>query len=399
MKISAIVTGTLFSVSTLTLSNPVVAKDGEIVIGMAYAKTGWMEAYDGDGAKMAELWIERVNASGGIGGKKIKLLTADTKTDRVEAAKAGQRLVSEGVDLLIVSADYDYGSPTALQGQKAGVVSVSLGAGDPKMGVVGIGPLVFTSAVAAQLEGATMADWGIEKKGFKKGYELIDDINEYSKSVCAGYKWAFGSKAKVVGSDSFKLTDAAVNAQVTRLAEAVKNDGVDNVMVCFSGTPAASVIRQIRAAGITIPIMSGTSMDGTYWVNSVPDLKDFYLPTSALPQGDSRPEVNKITEAFKAKYGSVPSTQYPYPIYAWLDLWRKAVEATGTTDTKAVVTELETYSDVPTVLGLRSFSPKLHIQTRSPLLITGYADGKQAFVEEWRIPTDIPAEVLYRTKK
>jgi len=399
MKNKMLIGALLLASSALSFAGPVVAADGEIVVGMAFAKTGWMEAYDGDGAKMAELWIEQVNAAGGVAGKKLKLVTADTKTDRVEAAKAGQRLVSEGVELLIVSADYDYGSPTALQGQKAGVLSVSLGAGDPKMGVVGIGPLVFTSAVAAQLEGATMADWGIEKKGFRKGYELIDDINEYSKSVCAGYRWAFGTKAEVVGSDSFKLTDAAVNAQVTRLAEAVKNSGVDNVMVCFSGTPAASVIRQIRAAGITIPIMSGTSMDGTYWVNSVPDLKDFYLPTSALPQGDSRPDVNKITEAFKVKYGSVPSTQYPYPIYAWLDLWKKAVEATGTTDTKTVVAELETYKDVPTVLGLRTFTPQLHIQTRSPLLITGYADAKQTFVEEWRIPTDIPTEVLYRTSK
>ncbi len=391
--------GACIATTALTVAASAFADENTISIGMAYAKTGWMEAYDGDAAKMAELWIDQVNAAGGVGGKKLKLVTADTKTDRVEAAKAGQRLAAEGVQLMLVSADYDYGSPTALQGQKAGIVSVSLGAGDPKMGVIGIGPLVFTSAVAAQLEGATMADWGIQKKGFRKGYELIDDSNEYSKSVCAGYNWGFGSKAKVVGIDSFKITDAAVNAQVTRLLEAIKTSAVDNVMVCFSGTPAASVIRQIRAAGITIPIMSGTSMDGTYWVDSVPGLKDFYLPSSALPQGDTRPEVNKITEAFKAKYGTVPSTQYPYPIYAWLDLWKKAVEKTGTTDAKAVVAALETYKDVPTVLGLRTFTSQLHIQTRSPLLITGYADGKQSFVEEWRISDDIPKDVLYRTKK
>ncbi|KJF70619.1 ABC transporter substrate-binding protein [Agrobacterium arsenijevicii] len=374
------------------------AEDKTITIGMAFAQTGWMEAYDGEGANMAQLWIDQTNAAGGVLGSKLKLETADTKTDRVEGAKAAQRLLSDGAKLLIVSADYDYGSPAALQAQKAGVVSVSLGAGDPKMGVIGIGPYAFTSAVAAQLEGATMADWGIAKKGFKKGYELIDE-NEYSKSVCAGYKWAFSVKGEVVGEDTFKISDAAVNTQITRLSDAIKNSKVDNVMVCFSGTPAASVIRQIRAAGITVPIMSGTSMDGTYWVNSAPGLKDFYVPTSALPQGDKREEVNKITEAYKAKFGSIPATQYPYPIYAWLDLWKKAVEAAGTTDAKPVVAELEKNKDTPTVIGLRTFTPKMHIQTQAPLMITSYADGKQTYLEDWRISSDIPTTVLYRSKK
>lgn len=391
LKSSLLATAFALSASTAAL-----AENPPVTIGMAYAKTGWMEAYDGDAAKMVELWVERTNAEGGVLGSPLNLVTADTKTDRVEGAKAGQRLLEEGAVMLVVSADYDQGSPAALQAAKAGILSVSLGAGDPKMGVIGIGPLAFTSAVAAQLEGATMADWGYEQKGFRKGYELIDN-NEYSKSVCAGYNWAFGQKGEVVGSDTFKISDAAVSAQVTRLADAVQTEGVDNIMVCFSGTPAATVIRQIRAAGITIPIMSGTSMDGTYWVDSVPDLNEFYLPTSALPTGDSRPAVNELTTAFDAKFGAVPATQYPYPIYAWLDLWKAAVESAGTFDSKAVVAELEKNVDTETLLGLRTFTPQLHIQTKSPLLITGYADGKQTFIEEWRIQSDIPASVLYRT--
>lgn len=374
------------------------AQADTVNVGMAYAQTGWMEAYDGDGARMVELWIEKVNAEGGVLGNQLNLLTADTKTDRVEAAKAAQRLLEDDVKLMIVSADYDFGSPSALQAQKAGLLAVSLGAGDPKMGVIGVGPYVFTAAVAAQLEGAVMADWGIEKMGFKKGYQLIDETNEYAKSVCAGYDWAFGAKAEVVAIDSFKLSDAAVSAQITRLAEAIKTSGVDNVMTCFSGPSAASVVRQIRAAGIDIPILSGTSMDGTYWVDSVPGLTDFYVPTSALPSGDSREAVNEITAAYEAKFGAVPATQYGYPIWAWLDLWKAAVEKTGTFDSVEVVKAIEENKDTETVLGLRSFSAQQHIQVNAPLLITKFEGGAQNLVEEWRIPTDVPNKVLYRTK-
>jgi len=71
------------------------AKDG-ITIGMAVAFSGWMEAYDGEAAKMAQLWVEQKNAKGGLLGQQIKVITADTKTDRVEGAKAGQQLIADG---------------------------------------------------------------------------------------------------------------------------------------------------------------------------------------------------------------------------------------------------------------------------------------------------------------
>ena len=104
----------------------------EIVVGMAVAQTGWMEAYDGEGTKMAQMYFEQLNAEGGLLGKQIKVLVADTKTDRVEGAKVGQTMVQEGAELMLVSADYDYGAPAALQAQKAGIVSFFLGASDPK---------------------------------------------------------------------------------------------------------------------------------------------------------------------------------------------------------------------------------------------------------------------------
>ena len=101
----------------------------EIKIGFAVAMSGWLQAYDGEALKMAQLWIEQQNAKGGLLGRPITGTIVDTKTDRVEGAKAGQLLVHDGVELLVVSADYDFGAPAALQAQKAGLISVFLGGG------------------------------------------------------------------------------------------------------------------------------------------------------------------------------------------------------------------------------------------------------------------------------
>ena len=37
--------------------------------------------------KMAQLWVDQQNAKGGLLGKPIKVVSGDTKTDRVEGAK------------------------------------------------------------------------------------------------------------------------------------------------------------------------------------------------------------------------------------------------------------------------------------------------------------------------
>ncbi|WP_244491997.1 ABC transporter substrate-binding protein [Aureimonas sp. AU12] len=376
-----------------------VAAD-EITVGMAVAFSGWMEAYDGDATKMAQLWVEETNAKGGLLGKQIKVVSADTKTDRVEGAKAGKEMLDQGAEILLVSADYDYGAPAALQAQKAGVMSVFLGASDPKAGILGVGPLSFTANNAAQLEGAVMAEWGYEKKSVRKGYMLIDETIEYNKSICAGYEWMMPLKGgEVVGQDTFKGLDPTISSQITRLSDAIRTSGVDHVMLCSTNPGAASSVRQLRAAGVTVPIFSGTAMDGTYWVNSVPGLKDFYLPVQALVKDDTRPEVNALTEAYTKKFGAPPTTQYAYPIYSFLQLWAEAVTKAGSTDSKEVVALINEMKDAPTVIGPRTFSPKLHIQTQNPMIVVSYEGDKETPVETWTISQTIPDPVLYRLKK
>jgi branched-chain amino acid transport system substrate-binding protein len=393
--ISAFMCGTLIFGAPQT-----AAADDGITIGMAVAFSGWMEAYDGEAAKMAQLWIEQTNAKGGVLGKQIKVITADTKTDRVEGAKAGKDLIDQGANLLLVSADYDYGAPAALQAQKAGVISTFLGASDPKAGVLGVGPLSFTANNAAQLEGAVMGEWGYDKKGFRKGYMLIDETIEYNKSICAGYEWAFPKKGgAIVGQDTFKGLDPTISSQITRLSDAIRTGGVDNIMLCSTNPGAASSVRQMRAAGITLPIMSGTAMDGTYWLNSTPGLKDFYLPVQALTVNDPRPAVSEITAAYTKKFGKLPTTQYAYPIYAFLELWAKAVTKTGTTEGKAVVAEINKSDKAETVLGPRTYTPKLHVQIGMPMTVVSYANDKETPVEDWQIKDTIPDAVLYRLKK
>jgi branched-chain amino acid transport system substrate-binding protein len=376
------------------------AADQDIVLGFAVALSGGMNAYDGEATKMAQLWIDQTNAKGGLLGRQIKAVYADTKSDRVEGARAGLKVLQEGAVLVFATADYDYGAPAALQAQKAGMISVFLGASDPKAGVIGVGAYSFSAEKAAQLEGATMAEWGYEKMGYRKAYVLLDSAIEYDKSTCAGFNWAFPKEGgTIVGSDTFKNDDPSISSQVTRIANAVRDQKIDALMLCTYQPGGSSAVRQLRDGGIKIPILNGSSMDGTYWINAVPNLKDFYVPVQAVVSGDPMASVQELTTEYAAKYGKPPTTQYAYPIYAWLQLWAKAVTAAGTTDAKPVVAIMQKDTNEMTALGPRSFTPKMHIQTDIPLTIVDIADGKQTAVTQWRIKEPIPVAVLYRLKK
>ena len=373
------------------------ANDDDIVIGFATSRSGFMAQYDDNPTKMAQVFIDEANAKGGLLGRKLRAVFADAKSDRVEGVRAAQAVVRQGPDLVFGSCDYDWGSPAVFEAQKAGKISVYICAEDPKAGIAG--PNAFTTSAVAQAQGIAMADWAIDKKGIRAAYVLLDDTSEYNKSVCGGFDWKFPLKGgKIIGRDTFKNGDATIASQVTKIRDAVASREIDAIMFCSYPPGGASAMRQIRAAGINLPVLSSGSMDGTYWLNSVPGLTNFFIPVAVSIFGDDpRPEVRSLTEKYKAKFNSLPSTQYGFPVYAFLELWAKAVTKAGTLEPARVVAIIDTFKDEPTTLGPRTFAPGQHIQMTAPLLIVAVSNDNGKVIDQVYDKEQIPREVLYRT--
>ena len=78
-----------------------------------------------------------------------------------------------------VQQDFDFGAPGAFVAQQKNVIAFSA-ASDPKFGVQGVGPLAYSVSNAGQAQGALMAEWAYNKKGWKKAYVRLapgHDIN------------------------------------------------------------------------------------------------------------------------------------------------------------------------------------------------------------------------------
>lgn len=378
-------------------ASTVAAQPKDIVVGFATAKTGWMEAYDTPATQAALIRIDEINASGGLNGRKVKAIFSDTKTDRAQAAKAGLQLLDQGAEMLVVSCDYDFGAPAALAAEKAGKVSMFLCAEDAKAGIQGVGKHAFSGSIIAAVQGATMAEWSYHKRSARTAYVLLDTMIEYNKSICKGFDWMAESlkDLKVVGRDTFKNDDASIAAQITRIKALPKEP--DAIMLCSYAPGGASATRQIRAAGINALILNGSAMDGTYWLNAVPNLSNFVVPVQGSIYGDDpNPKVEEFNKAFERKFGSRPSSMYAYPGYILMDLWGKAVERARSTDGDAVVGQMNKMVKEPTLFGPRSFSDKLHIQDSVPLLISEIKNGKPGIVDRWTISTPVPLDVALK---
>ena len=378
---------------------PALAADDKIVVGFATAASGFMQAYDQPATDAALIRIDEINKAGGLLGKKIEVVKADTKSDRAEGAKAGLSVLDQGADLVVVSCDYDFGSPAALAAEAAGKISFFLCAESVKAGIQGVGPHSFSASVLAAVQGATMAEWAFEKKQAKTYYRLLDTWTEYNKGVCDGFDWMMpkleAKGAKLVGKDTFKNDDASIAAQITRIKALPKEP--DAIMLCTMMPGAVSAIKQIRAAGINSMILNGSALDGSYWLSAVPDLSNFYQPVQGSIYGDDpNPDVNKFNATFKAKTGADPSSTYVYPGYIMIDVWAKAVERAKSTDADKVVAELEKMKNEPTLFGPRTFTPELHHQNTAKYLIAETTKGKPHVIDSWTISEPIPLDALMK---
>ncbi|MEO1688821.1 MAG: ABC transporter substrate-binding protein [Pseudomonadota bacterium] len=368
----------------------------EVVVGFAASYSGWMQAYSQPSTNAALIAIDDINAAGGLLGKQLKPVFADAKTDRAESAKAGQQVIADGAVMLAVDCDYDFGAPAALAAQNAGLVSIFLCAESVLAGIQGVGPYSFSSSVLATVQGATLAEWGAKEKGWKTAYILLDTTIEYNKGICYGFDWMWREKLglEILGHDVYQNDDASLAAQITRIRNLPEEP--DFIINCSFVPGGASALRQIRAAGIESALGGGSSMSGTYWLDSVPDLSGHYVPEQASIYGDDpRPAVQEFIEKYEARFGEKPNSQYTFPGYLVIEMWARAVERAGTFDTEAVVAEMRKFDEEPFLIGTRTFSAELHHQNRAPYLVVETTNGQPAVAASHTISEPVPMDVNF----
>ncbi|WP_131736126.1 ABC transporter substrate-binding protein [Actinomadura roseirufa] len=348
--------------------------DGAIVIGMAVARSGFAAAYDLGPARGAELAVADINARGGVKGHRLELKYGDTKSDRALGTTVGLDLLSQGAKVMFVTCDFDLGSPATIAATSKKVVAVSPCAGSSQFDVPTLGPLAYSMGTKSAAGATNMAQFAYDK-GYKKAYLWRDPSITHTKETCAAFESTFGAQpqAKVVGSDTIQQKDTSFAGQIARL----RASGADVLELCSYNPGAGTALRQLRAAGVDIPVMSNIAMDGNYWLKGVPNLKNFYYDAFGSLYGDDpRKDVNDFFARYKAKFGEPSVTSYSLTGYATIQMLAKAIETADTTSGPALAKAIDTLGTYETIAGPTGYKTMQHIVTERPSVIMSVEGGR-----------------------
>ncbi|WP_198020143.1 ABC transporter substrate-binding protein [Nocardioides sp. J54] len=365
----------------------------EIVIGFALSQSGNMAPFDVEPGNAALLRVKEINDAGGIDGKKIKVISKDVRSSPDTVGTAATELISEGIDLLVTPCDFDLSAPGATVAQSSGIPAVSICAGDPKMAdTTTLGDYVFSANAGSDVEGASGAAWAFEK-GWKTAYVLQDESIEYTKSAGRYFTAKFEDLGgKIVGKDAFPGGDNVdINSQASRLKGLSTQP--DFVYVASWNPGGSTAIRQLREAGVTIPVVAPAALDGQALLDIVGDkASDIYYTAFACyvycSGADSADELDAFVKAYEADYGSKPASSYALLGYNMVTAIADAVGDAKSLSGSDLKDALEGDGSVSTPIGdVNYFSSSCHKIIDMPMTVVEVANGAMTFAGQQRVDT------------
>jgi branched-chain amino acid transport system substrate-binding protein len=193
-------------------------------------------------------------------------------------------------------------------------------------------------------------------------------------------KWKKMRGASIVGVDTFVNSDPSIASQISRLKAASPQP--DFIYLASLTPGGASAVRQIRAAGVDLPIVAGEGMEGIFWQKAIPRLSDFYYTAFASLAGDDpRPAVNALVKRYTKKYGA-PKISSLIMGMRYIYGFKAAAEAAKSLDPDDIRVQLEKFNGKVLPPGVKTYFDKIwHVDLRSPELIMKVQNGKNTFVK------------------
>jgi len=355
------------------IANGAETNKGPLVIGAAIAESGFMNAFDGPSLAGFKVFMDELNAKGGVDGRKLVLTVVDTRTTAAGGKEAATQLIGAGAEILLTSANFDFGAPAGSVAQAKNMLNFSLGAASPMYGPIGIGPEAFTPAPSTYLEGAAMAQTLVDLKA-SKPFLLVDDTIDYATQVGQGARERFEKLGvKLAGEATFKNGDASIATQISQ----IQSSGADSIALATYLPGGATALRQIRAAGVNLPIASDLGMGGTDWASAVPGLSNFYVTGLASIYGDDpNPAVQTFVADYKKATGATPPTSQVIEGYNVGELIVAALHATGgKTDGSALSKALSGFTNHKVLGGSITYTDEQHIRASGPVTIMKFQGG------------------------
>jgi branched-chain amino acid transport system substrate-binding protein len=372
-------------------SSAVPAKAETIRVGLIASLTGKFSALGSEDKKAVELAVEQVNASGGLLGKKIEILTRDDQTLPDKSVLAYNDLKAENVVAVIGSVFSNSALATLPLAQNDGIPYISLTPADEQ--VVPIRPYVFVVPALAPAYAERYLEY-MQAQKIEKIAVAHDTKGAYAIS---GYN-AMKALAKnygvtIVRDEVFETATSDFSPLFTH----IKGSNAQALVFWGTGPSGVTVTKQYAAAGIKkIPLFMTPAQASKLWLDPVGPAGEGVTVLSSigvvgeyLPDGPQKRIIEQMAAPYRQKHG-YPPPQFAQDGYSGCLLLFEAIRKAGSVERPKIQQALENLT-LLTPNGKYKYAPTDHSGlTRDYISVNVVKEGKF-------VPTDWAKEKLART--
>jgi len=363
-----------------------------IKVGMPMPLSGPPALFGDPASKGAQMFVEEINAKGGVLGRKLELLVRDSKADANEAVRQARELIlKDNVDFLVGTLTSAEGPAVSVVAKENKIVFIApIPKTDQLTAPDKLHPYIFRVASNTTIEGRSAAEivakWPVTRVAtisfdYAYGQDVTKAFVEHLKKVKPG--------VEIVDQQWPKLGEADytpfINAQMGKKPEAVFSalwgghfltfakqakplKYFDNVNYNFIAAGEGASIESTRTMGADYPVgIWGNAYDAFNWEGAPPAHKDYIARVAAYTKQD-------------------PPSSWPVTGYVAMQMLTEAIKKANSVESDKVAKALLDLT-IDTPIGKQTINGKDHQANR------GQVWGKT--VSDPNYPFAVMKDILY----
>jgi branched-chain amino acid transport system substrate-binding protein len=363
IKSFAVAAAIMLPLSGLSLPNPAFAQQ-TVKIGSVLSVTGPASFLGEPEDKTLRMYVEKINAAGGVAGKKIELVIYDDGGDANKARTFATRLIEDDKVVAMVG-----GSTT---GTTMAMVPVFEDAQVPFISLAGaievvepVRKFIFKTPHTDKMACEKIFE-NLKQRSFTKVAMIsgTDGFGASMRAQCVKVAPTYG--VQILSEETYGPRDSDMTAQLTKIKGVA---GVQAVVNPGFGQGPAIVTRNYAQLGMSaIPLYQSHGVASKSFIDLAgPAAEGVRLPAAALLVGDKLPDGDpqkKVVLDYKKTFEDTakqPVSTFGGHAYDGLFIMVEAMKRANSTDPKKVRDEIEKTKGFVGTGGIVTMSPTDHL--------------------------------------
>jgi branched-chain amino acid transport system substrate-binding protein len=346
-----------------------------IKVGQYGAFTGKEAAFGVSARKGVIMAVEELNATGGVLGRPLELVTEDNQSKQGESATIVKKFITREKVVAVLGGNASSNSLEAASVcQTAHIPMIAISSTNPR--VTELGDCIFRVCFIDPFQGAVLAKFARDSLHAQR-IAILTSVNApFSVGLSRVFRERFAALGgTIVADQKYNEGDKDFRAQLT----AIKAAHPDGIVATGYYTEAALLCRQARALGLNIPIFGGDGWEAPQLIEIGGSAVEGTYYSASYTSESAAPEVQAFVKRFQVRWQGETPDSIAALGYDAGRLLADALARAGTTESAALRSALAATKDFPGITGRTTIDAERNA-SKAAVVIT-VKDGRFKFVE------------------